>query len=134
MRKKLFILTLAILGLTILPRYVFAETQPVSEEESVNELELLTLEDEADTQGDSLKLTAGEDVFLADEIVTDADDVEGDLFAFGSTVTIDGDIKGDAFIVGGTVIINGEVEGNLFIGGGQVSVYGPVGGKVIIGV
>lgn len=136
MKKKLLILTLAILGLAILPQYVFAEIQEelesAPEEKTVNDLELSTSEEEVDVD-DSFQITAGEDVFLANEVISYSKDVDGDLFAFGSTVTIDGDVEGDAFIGGGTVIVNGEIKGDLFIAGGKVSIYSPVGGKVMIG-
>ena len=64
-------------------------------------------------------------------IVTTADVVEEDLYAFGGRVIVEGTIRGDLFVITGDLDVSGDVEGDIIgLVGGPARISGTVGGSV----
>jgi cytoskeletal protein CcmA (bactofilin family) len=74
------------------------------------------------------KLRAGEEI-----VITSAETVRGDLYAFGGDVRVEGSVEGDLVAMAGQVQVSGTVEGDLMAGSGNVHITGQVEGDARIG-
>ena len=66
-------------------------------------------------------------------IITEAETVDGDLYASGGQVRIDGTVNGDLIASGGQVSIAGQVTGDAVVGAGNVDIPGQVDGDARLG-
>lgn len=71
-------------------------------------------------------------IFAQEDLVIE-EDIEGDLYAFGSNVQIDGNVTGDVIAAGANVIINGNISDDLRVAGAKVIINGQVGKNVTVG-
>ncbi len=71
-------------------------------------------------------------IFAKEDLVIE-EDIEGDLYAFGSNVQIDGNVTGDVIAAGANVIINGNISDDLRVVGAKVIINGQVGKNVTVG-
>lgn len=64
------------------------------------------------------------------DVVTVSDDVNDDLYVFGSSITVSGKIDGDVVAFGTSISITGDVTGDVIAAGSNINVTGSVGGTV----
>jgi len=129
--KKLFWSFFLILTVTLIPTFVFGQSE--IKKSYTNYFKPIT----ETLQGE--RILVGEDEIIEDnfffffETVHIKGDISGDvIIAASETLTIDGDVEGDVIAIADTIIINGLVNGNIRLVAADITINNKIGKNATI--